>query len=108
MAASALIHVSAVETPSTTVLVGDGPNDGSNFLIDTKWCDQSGSGSIGGINNSATPRTLNTLRERHLDTINTLYCDGHVKAVKLDSLVVTSTGAFTNKWAPFTINTDPT
>lgn len=33
-----------------------------------------------------SPRWLDYLIERHLDTITVLYCDGHVKSVHLDSL----------------------
>ena len=31
------------------------------------------------------------IRERHLETTNVLWCDGHVKSVKLDTLVKPST-----------------
>ena len=33
------------------------------------------------------PRRLHNLVERHNDTLNALYCDGHVKAVTLDHLM---------------------
>jgi len=49
------------------------------------------------VNTSATPRTLvspiassGRVVERHLDTTNVLYCDGHVKAVKIDALARTN------------------
>jgi len=37
----------------------------------------------------STPRTWSNATERHLGTINVLYCDGHVKAVKLEALAAT-------------------
>jgi prepilin-type N-terminal cleavage/methylation domain-containing protein/prepilin-type processing-associated H-X9-DG protein len=40
---------------------------------------------------------------RHLDTTNILYCDGHVKSVKLDSLLKNGN---TNYYAAFTTNDD--
>jgi len=55
------------------------------------------------IDTTKSPRQLGVFSERHLDTINVLYCDGHVKSQKLDALVKYSTGpnhcysAFTNQ-----------
>ena len=50
--------------------------------------------------NSATGRRLHRIEDRHLETTNVLFCDGHVKAVKLDALATakslpatTTTGA---------------
>jgi len=59
--------------------------------------------SFGGI------RQMNQISERHLDTTNALYCDGHVKAHKLDALsqtkVVNDAGA-KNVMTLFTIEDD--
>jgi prepilin-type N-terminal cleavage/methylation domain-containing protein/prepilin-type processing-associated H-X9-DG protein len=40
------------------------------------------------------PRTMNNASERHLNTINVLWCDGHVKAVKLDKLLEQRNGIY--------------
>lgn len=97
-----VVKISAINAPATTLLAADS----SNYRVDTQWADASGGGSIGPIV-AGTPRSLNVLSERHLETLNTLWCDGHVKAIKLDTLTIRTTGAYTNKWAPFTINEDP-
>jgi prepilin-type N-terminal cleavage/methylation domain-containing protein/prepilin-type processing-associated H-X9-DG protein len=97
-----VVNSSAITAPSTTLLAADS----SDYRIDTQWADTSGWNSLGPIV-AGTPRSLNVLSERHLESLNTLWCDGHVKAVKLDALTIQTTGAYTNKWAPFTINEDP-
>ncbi len=57
------------------------------------------------IDTTKTPRQLGQLRERHLETINALFCDGHVKSQKLDALAKVSTGP--NKaYSAFTIQDD--
>lgn len=110
--ASLIVKIPTIGATATTILATDGPGGGGTVpdtsRLNTKWCDASGSGSIGPINITVTPRTLNVLPERHLDTINVLYADGHVKAIKLDALIVPGTGTLGyNKLAPFTINEDP-
>ena len=42
-------------------------------------------------NNSATGKRLHRIEDRHLETTNVLYCDGHVKSMKLTSLAQTGT-----------------
>jgi prepilin-type processing-associated H-X9-DG protein len=48
------------------------------------------------------------LPERHLDTLNVLYCDGHVKAGKIDNVAATKDvgGGFTKVMSNFTIEDD--
>ncbi|HEX8550992.1 MAG TPA: DUF1559 domain-containing protein [Abditibacteriaceae bacterium] len=65
--------------PAETVWVVEGKgsfsiNINGSFIIDNK-----------------NPRSLENGLERHLQTINTLYVDGHVKAVKLERLNETNT-----------------
>lgn len=51
----------------------------------------------------------NGLMARHLETTNILYCDGHVKAVKLNSLTRISTTAPTGNGyysSDFTVQND--
>ena len=62
-----LVNLSQAATPSTTAWVLDGDGDFYTAV--------------------ASDGTLDTnLRDRHLETINVLWLDGHVKAVKLESL----------------------
>lgn len=58
--------------------------------------------SVDGTNNNAS------VSEKHLDTTNVLFCDGHVKAVKLDFLNkrVGASGSDANAWKYFTIEDD--
>jgi prepilin-type N-terminal cleavage/methylation domain-containing protein/prepilin-type processing-associated H-X9-DG protein len=49
------------------------------------------------------PRWLDYLIERHLDTTAVLYCDGHVKSVRLDSLTKKNSGG---AYPAFTIQDD--
>lgn len=81
-----IISIASIEAPSTTILAVD--SDGS-FQID--WQLPAGNPSV----TAGTPRYLgptdaNHLHgpavERHLDTTCILYCDGHVKSVKVDTL----------------------
>ena len=79
----------------TTVLVADGADAGGNadfycFNETTPYPLVAG----------ATPKTMrsnwggggdNAIVERHLDTTNVLFADGHVKAMKLDELLRVST-----------------
>ncbi len=90
---------------TTTVLMADG--------TDYAWsCNNIANTSCGSLKVDTTkdPREFGEWRERHLGTINTLWVDGHVKAVKLDFLTKPS-----NYWAPpggnrftyFTVDADP-
>lgn len=70
-----IVAQSDIAVPSTTVWVMDGNGD---FYFGP---------SIGVIGPSSTPtRTLQNAIERHLSTINTLFVDGHVKAMSADKL----------------------
>lgn len=73
-----LVKMPAVAAVSTTVWVLDG--DG--------WFSVN-------VDTATTPHGLIYEKDRHLETINTLYVDGHVKAVKLSKLTQTdATGSF--------------
>ena len=86
--------IAAIGSVVTTVLVGDAFDLGDNADIYSKDVDnqflylpnnkprviQSNYGSPGNY----------ALTERHLETTNVLFCDGHVKALKLDALVATN------------------
>ncbi len=82
-----IISIASIQAPSTTILAVD--SDGS-FQID--WQLPGNNPTV----TAATPRYLGPTDadhlhgpavERHLDTTCILYCDGHVKSVKVDTLI---------------------
>jgi prepilin-type N-terminal cleavage/methylation domain-containing protein/prepilin-type processing-associated H-X9-DG protein len=60
------------------------------------------------IEQNGSFRSLNRIQERHLDTTNVLYVDGHVKATKLDALVnkKSTTSPTTGAYSAFTVADD--
>ena len=92
-------NIAAFETPSTTVMSGDS----NNFEF--------------GTDNTTTPKGINGnpgnrymlesggVQERHLETANILFCDGHVKALKLNALVAKATDG--QHFKMFSIEADP-
>lgn len=63
------------------------------------------SGSCGPIAYEAFPRLCapsvhqtNGPGARHLETINVLYCDGHVKSLKLSGLLALNGGGYLKDW----------
>jgi prepilin-type N-terminal cleavage/methylation domain-containing protein/prepilin-type processing-associated H-X9-DG protein len=80
-----VVGSSSIESPATQLMVADNSSTSgspSNYQTQSDWSDLTGGSGIGAIS-TTTPRTLQEMSERHLETINTLFCDGHVKAVKL-------------------------
>jgi prepilin-type N-terminal cleavage/methylation domain-containing protein/prepilin-type processing-associated H-X9-DG protein len=80
------VTASMVVVPSTTVWVTDNNNmangtntGGSQGFFWTNWTNNP-------TITTTEPRQLNNIVERHIGRVNVLYCDGHVKAVSLDSL----------------------
>jgi prepilin-type processing-associated H-X9-DG protein len=61
---------------------------------------------------STSPRQLQNIVERHLNTVGTVFCDGHVKSLKLEDMARTKTltdpvdGATKNVMTLFTIEND--
>ncbi len=88
--ATGSLSLASVESSATTVWVGD-----SNGAYNFSWA--SGQPAVSG-----TPKRLGnsdyqngSLVERHLETTNVLFVDGHVKAMKLNSLIAPATdGAY--------------
>lgn len=94
----AVVSLSAVQAPSTTVLLSEGEthNNGGLFRMCMYW-DYNLPAALNSATdpramtyNGNTPSGFRWIVERHLETTNILYCDGHVKAVKLDSLFRTT------------------
>lgn len=78
--------ISKVEIPAETVGVLDGNGSGTEFAC------TGGVPLTSGLTDPITatdPRTIQRVVERHLGTTNVLWLDGHVKAMRLDSLAVT-------------------
>ncbi|BCM93346.1 hypothetical protein IAD21_05237 [Abditibacteriota bacterium] len=78
--------MAALQAPATTVWVldSDDPSNPSptfNWVIDSTTIPTSFPGS---------PPQVNRCISRHLETINCLYADGHVKAVKMEALFKTA------------------
>lgn len=86
MPGSNSVNMSAIAAPATTVWAAD-----NNNYYEFAWS-KSANPTIA----AGTPRSLSTIMERHLDTTNVLYCDGHVKSQKLDSLIPTKSIADSN------------
>lgn len=95
MAAEASIKLAAIADPVNTValtdtLSGSGMRDGV--------CIQDDNSAFSIRSHASTPHRLlgqasrGLIHENHLETTNVLWCDGHVKAVKLDLLLKTDSG----------------
>lgn len=96
-----------LEAPSTTLAIMD------TYAYDSYYpwlANSSNTGLVGSdmttvyTTNSSEKRRLLNAEERHMGTINTLWADGHVKAVKLDLLAAKGTGGRATYW---TVNADP-
>ena len=96
------INIARFETPATTVMVGDiaggfelGSSDGDNAV----------SRGITGPIGQRTMLENGQMRDRHLETTNILYTDGHVKSLRLDALAKRATDG--THYSPFSIEADP-
>jgi prepilin-type N-terminal cleavage/methylation domain-containing protein/prepilin-type processing-associated H-X9-DG protein len=92
--------LAAIDAPSTTVLAGDAR---LNFW-ETSWTNK----SVVRFSATTSPRWLGDdpakcYVERHLETANFLYCDGHVKAQKLASVATLNANGI---MSAFTIEDD--
>lgn len=73
---------SRIADPSGTLWVSEAYLE-SGETFSTGWPDVAANPTI---DETVNPRTFDRLIERHMGTLNVLYCDGHVKAVSLDQL----------------------
>ncbi|MEO6908354.1 MAG: DUF1559 domain-containing protein [Abditibacteriaceae bacterium] len=116
-----LVTLSALATPSTTVWLADNAegatlSDGTTYHATASGASLSyliaDDSYVTAVNTTSTPHILqgqygSALSARHLDTINVLYCDGHVKSQKIESLAKSITkGTQTNVLTSFTIQDD--
>ncbi|BCM89332.1 hypothetical protein IAD21_01178 [Abditibacteriota bacterium] len=82
------VSLAKMSQPATTVWVLDGRRTGGGMGFDIST---TGVSATDPYITTGDPRTLldgynNEVVERHLNTVNVLYCDGHVKSMKLDRL----------------------
>lgn len=83
-----------LQSPSDTFMVGDG---NGSFQLSWQWnngatgqpdiADISGTPLKVGGKSSTDTNLEGKIVERHLDTLNVVFCDGHVKAMKLTKLL---------------------
>ena len=98
-----LVHDSEIEKPDSTFWVSDTSEDlvnmnNRNFAV--SWPNVAGNPTI----SSTSPRMMEHMIERHLETLNVLFYDGHVKALKLDYLTKVGDGGVLTH---FTAKADP-
>ncbi len=100
--------LAAIESVSTTIWAADTiplPAPSTNvFTFEFSWADVA---TQPAITTTSSPRRLDKITERHLDTTSLLFMDGHVKSMKLSALTKTSTIApTTGAYSFFTIQDD--
>lgn len=99
------MSIANVEATATTGLVFDGNagfqiawnNPSSNPTALTK---RGSNNCLAGGNNCGDTVDVGGIVERHLETTNVLYCDGHVKSSKLQSLMALSTDNYLKVLTP--------
>ena len=96
------VKLSSFDAPATTVWIGETRplSTTDHFRYQFSWENKTDAPTItasGGV------PVLGQIIARHLETTNVLYCDGHVKSVRLDALVKKNA----NNYMPaFTVNDD--
>jgi prepilin-type N-terminal cleavage/methylation domain-containing protein/prepilin-type processing-associated H-X9-DG protein len=85
------VRLSQIQAPATTVMAADNTGGDECLMAGnvTRWSWEAGNFTYypSQVLPSKGFRVLHSIGERHLGTTNVLYCDGHVKAVKLDKFV---------------------
>jgi len=92
--AGELVSSSSVSRPSETVWAADGPGTAFEFT----WL----VGTEPNPNMTTTPPTLGNIHGRHMEKANTLFVDGHVKAMGLSQISARNAAGRT----PLTTNED--
>lgn len=113
-----LISLSQIVQPAGTVWAGDiNSRQGTDRSYGILWANAGVQPAVKTPADDATipngTRQLDKLIERHLGTSNILFCDGHVKAMRLDTLAQThrvedpvGSGTFKDVMPMFTIEED--
>jgi prepilin-type N-terminal cleavage/methylation domain-containing protein/prepilin-type processing-associated H-X9-DG protein len=97
------IVLSQLDAPSTTYMVADSTGF-AHFDISGCTSAAIGAPTGGDMSRLGTASNINVI-ERHLETANVLWADGHVKAVKVSSLAAASTPS--GQYKAWTIAADP-
>ncbi len=88
-----LAQIDAVATTINVLEVVPNIGGGASNNASVDWPDI---GAQPTINKNVTPPRLGGAVARHLDTINVLFCDGHVKSLNIDALGAKATGTINN------------
>lgn len=89
--------ISDLQDSAGTIWVTD-----ANHAYEFTWQNPANNPAI----TTGTPRQLSNISERHLETTNILFCDGHVKAMKLNAVAATKTVGADQVMTLFTIEAD--
>lgn len=97
---------SSLEAPSTTVALTDSYAYDNYHPWRILYTPPVGSPKIPAIEKDATTGNLHAVNadQKHLDTTNVLWADGHVKSMKIDQLFKAGDGGFATYW---TVEADP-
>jgi len=97
---------SSLEAPSTTVAITDSYAYDNYYPWQVYYTPGVGSPKTPPITTDSVTGNLHAVNadQRHLDTINVLWADGHVKSMKIDQLFKAGTGGFATYW---TVAADP-
>jgi prepilin-type N-terminal cleavage/methylation domain-containing protein/prepilin-type processing-associated H-X9-DG protein len=93
-----------VQAPTSTIWVADGGAFANDFQ--TAWPDIAGQRPV--AKGAGNFTYIQDIPDRHLETTNVLFCDGHVKAMKMQSLAerVTAAGPTQGAYRYFTTEED--
>ncbi len=75
-----------VGDPSNTVIVSERNQAITNSNAENAWQNQASTNAATFVQAAATPPLFNTQAARHLNTMNVLFADGHVKSMTVDAL----------------------
>ena len=113
-AAAYLVSLAKIAQPSQTIWAADTNNrfetNGNYGIGGAAWPNAARNPTIKTSSDDARipagRRQLDTVTDRHLGTTNVLFCDGHVKAFKLEALAATRTVGSVAVMPMFTIEDD--
>jgi prepilin-type N-terminal cleavage/methylation domain-containing protein/prepilin-type processing-associated H-X9-DG protein len=99
---SRAISIASIEAPATTVWVAEtGPTATQGYApFEFGWGTRADAPTVTTVNGIPT---LERIKARHLETSNVLYCDGHVKSLRMDALTKQNSAGYMHV---FTIQDD--
>jgi len=105
-----VMRIAMIQAPASTVWVVDGGVPGIKQPIwksyEFWWYDPPEINASFPAPKGSAPRYFQNIVERHSDMVNVIYCDGHVKSVKLEQLIQHKTVAGQEIMTAFTIEDD--